>query len=315
MDVFKQAKQKLAQVRLARGEKISLNLKFKRDKQLATEQAIVENLRRLTEDWQPTDASRRLAGDWPPVLPVSRMVERFTAMAVGLHSENPRVPFAENVGVAFQQAVAPALAWGLMIRLYELPEELRAATQTKLVERLLDERAPALTEVNLGGEGYRKVRFPTLRLVEAWYQLFASASPCPLDPAQIRTLRAGLADRFRRPLSELDTQLWQELGGLYISTLAGSERARAVSANAWCSSRPRWVRRSRTSVCARNNGWMRQRGRPSPAKRPTRPTGRRPGSRPAARPSGWPARASPSMASRMKTRPPPGRSCCCCVPP
>ena len=31
MDVFKQAKQKLAQVRLARGEKISLNLKFKRD--------------------------------------------------------------------------------------------------------------------------------------------------------------------------------------------------------------------------------------------------------------------------------------------
>lgn len=229
MDIFRQAKQKLAQVRLARGEKISLNLKFKRDKQLATEQAIVENLRRLTEDWQPTDLSRNLAGEWPPTVPVSRMVERFTAMAIGLHSENPRVPFAENVGVAFQQAVAPALAWGLMIRLYELPEELRAATQTKLVERLLDERAPGLTEVSLGGEGYRKVRFPTLRLVEAWYQLFASASPCPLDAAQIRTLRAGLADRFRRPLSELDTLLWQELGGLYVSTLAGSERARAVA--------------------------------------------------------------------------------------
>ena len=229
MDVFSQAKQKLAQVRVARGEKISLNLKFKRDNQLKTEQAIVENLRKLTEDRQPTDESRRLAGEWPPVIPVSRMVERFTALAIGLHAENPRAPFSDNAAAAFKTAVAPALAWGLMIRLYELPEQLREATQSKLVERLLDDRTPGAAEVSLGDEGHRKVRFPALRLVEAWHKLFASGSPCPLSAVQIRALREDLAARFRLPLGELDTRLWQELGGLYISTLAGSDRARAVA--------------------------------------------------------------------------------------
>ena len=229
MDVFSQAKQKLAQVRVARGEKISLNLKFKRDNQLKTEQAIVENLRKLTEDRQPTDESRRLAGEWPPVIPVSRMVERFTALAIGLHAENPRAPFSDNATAAFKTAVAPALAWGLMIRLYELPEQLREATQSKLVERLLDDRTPGAAEVSLGDEGHRKVRFPALRLVEAWHKLFASGSPCPLSAVQIRALREDLAARFRLPLGELDTRLWQELGGLYISTLAGSDRARAVA--------------------------------------------------------------------------------------
>ena len=229
MDVFSQAKQKLAQVRVARGEKISLNLKFKRDNQLKTEQAIVENLRKLTEDRQPTDESRRLAGEWPPVIPASRMVERFTALAIGLHAENPRAPFSDNATAAFKTAVAPALAWGLMIRLYELPEQLREATQSKLVERLLDDRTPGAAEVSLGDEGHRKVRFPALRLVEAWHKLFASGSPCPLSAVQIRALREDLAARFRLPLGELDTRLWQELGGLYISTLAGSDRARAVA--------------------------------------------------------------------------------------
>jgi hypothetical protein len=229
MDVFSQAKQKLAQVRVARGEKISLNLKFKRDNQLKTEQAIVENLRKLTEDRQPTDESRRLAGEWPPVIPASRMVERFTALAIGLHAENPRAPFSDNATAAFKTAVAPALAWGLMIRLYELPEQLREATQSKLVERLLDDRTPGAAEVSLGDEGHRKVRFPALRLVEAWHKLFASGSPCPLSAVQIRALREDLAARFRLPLGELDTRLWQELGGLYISTLAGSDRARAVT--------------------------------------------------------------------------------------
>jgi hypothetical protein len=229
MDVFSQAKQKLAQVRVARGEKISLNLKFKRDNQLKTEQAIVKNLRKLTEDWQPTDESRHLAGEWPPVIPVSRMVERFTALAIGLHAENPRAPFSDNAAAAFKTAVAPALAWGLMIRLYELPEQLREATQSKLVERLLDDRTPGAAEVSLGDEGHRKVRFPALRLVEAWHKLFASGSPCPLSAVQIRALREDLAARFRLPLGELDTRLWQELGGLYISTLAGSDRARAVA--------------------------------------------------------------------------------------
>ena len=222
MNIFGRTKQKLAQVRLASGEKISLNLKFKRDKQLETEKAIIDNLRRLTEEPEAI-------GDWPPVIPVSRMVERFTAMAIGLHSENPRVPFADNAKVAFKAAVIPALAWSLMIRLYELPEELRATTQTKLVDRLLDTQVPSSTEVSLGGEAHRKVRFDSLRLVEAWLKLFAGKAPCPLGSADITELRGALANRFRLPLGDLDTLLWQELGGLYISTLAGSERARAVA--------------------------------------------------------------------------------------
>ncbi len=229
VQVFGVAKRKLAAVRVSQGEKISLNLKFSRESQLETETAIVDNLRRLTEDREPTEASRRLAGEWPPVIPVSRMVERFTAMAIGLHAENPRVPFADNAKTAFKAAVIPALAWGLMIRLYELPEELRVATQAKLVERLLDPQLASSTEVALGGEGYRKVRFDTLRLTEAWLKLFASKAPCPLAATDIGELRRALADRFRLPLGDLDTLLWQELGGLYISTLAGSERARAVA--------------------------------------------------------------------------------------
>jgi len=229
VQVFGVAKRKLAAVRVSQGEKISLNLKFSRESQLETETAIVDNLRRLTEDREPTEASRRLAGEWPPIIPVSRMVERFTAMAIGLHAENPRVPFADNAKAAFKAAVIPALAWGLMIRLYELPEELRVATQAKLVERLLDPQLASTTEVALGGEGYRKVRFDTLRLTEAWLKLFASKAPCPLAATDIAELRRALADRFRLPLGDLDTLLWQELGGLYISALAGSERARAVA--------------------------------------------------------------------------------------
>ncbi len=229
VQIFGVAKRKLAAVRVSQGEKISLNLKFSRESQLETEAAIIDNLRRLTEGVEPTAASRRLAGEWPPVIPVSRMVERFTAMAIGLHAENPRVPFADNAKGAFKAAVIPALAWGLMIRLYELPEELRAATQAKLVERLLNPQLASSTEVSLGGEGYRKVRFDTLRLTEAWLKLFASKAPCPLATTDIVELRGALADRFRLPLGDLDTLLWQELGGLYISTLAGSDRARAVA--------------------------------------------------------------------------------------
>ena len=139
------------------------------------------------------------------------------------------MPFADNAKLAFKAAVIPALAWSLMIRLYELPEELRATTQTKLVDRLLDTQVSSSTEVSLGGEAHRKVRFDSLRLVEAWLKLFAGKAPCPLGSADITELRSALANRFRLPLGDLDTLLWQELGGLYISTLAGSERARAVA--------------------------------------------------------------------------------------
>lgn len=220
--LFDEAKRRLALVKVSRGEKISLNLKFSRDNQLKVEQEVIANLRRLTEEPEAT-------GEWPPRIPVGRMVERFTGTAIGLHSENPREAFATSVAAAFEKAVLPALAWGLMVRLYELPEELRTATQAKLVERLLDEDAAGVTEVALGGEAYRKVAIPYLRMAEAWFRLCAEGKLCAL-PAAVRThLRRNLADRFRLPLGELDTLLWHELGALYAASTAGSERARAIA--------------------------------------------------------------------------------------
>ena len=211
------------------GEKIAKGLKLSKEEQLETEKAIVANLRRLTEDREPTDDDRLVAGEWPPVIPVSRMVERFTAMAIGLHAENPRVPFATNLAAAFEEAIVPALAWSLMIRLYGLPEELRRLTQEKLALRLADDRAPSESEVRLEGEAYRKLAFPELRLVEAWFRLFAPGKLCALPPEESSRLRGCLAGLLQQPLGELDTLLWQRLGSLYVSTLAGSERARAVA--------------------------------------------------------------------------------------
>jgi len=219
----------LRKAELGQDEKIAQALKLSLDEQLKVEKAVVANLRELTEDRAPADEARQTAGEWPPVIPVSRMVERFTAIAIGLHAENPRVPFAKSLAAAFEEAVAPALAWGLMIALYELPEELRKLTQTKLVERLAQGRAPSEIEVTLGGEAYRKVRLPYLRLVEAWFRLFAPGKLCALPPEESTKQRQLLAALAATPLEELDTLLWQRLGGLYVATLAGSERARAVA--------------------------------------------------------------------------------------
>ncbi len=220
--LFDEAKRRLALVKVSRGEKISLNLKFSRDNQLKVEQEVIANLRRLTEEPESI-------GEWPPRIPVGRMVERFTGTAIGLHSENPRETFATSLAAAFEKAVLPALAWGLMVRLYELPEELRIATQAKLVERLLDEGSAGVTEVALGGEAYRKVSIPYLRMTEAWFRLCAEDKLCALPSTDRTRLRQNLADRFRLPLGELDTLLWHELGGLYAASTAGSERARAIA--------------------------------------------------------------------------------------
>ena len=220
--LFDAAKRRLALVKVSRGEKISLNLKFSRVSQQKVEHEVVANLRRLTEEPEAI-------GEWPPRLPVGRIVERFTGTAIGLHSENPRGDFAASLATAFEKAVLPALAWGLMIRLYELPEDLRAATQAKLVERLADEAAAGIAEVALGGEAYRKVSVAYLRMTEAWFRLTAEGKLCALPEAVRTGLRRKLADRFRRPLGELDTQLWQELGALYAISTAGSERARAIA--------------------------------------------------------------------------------------
>ena len=222
MTIFGEAKQKLALVRVSQGEKISLNLKSSQDKQRAVEQAVIANLRSLTE-------GPEAIGEWPPRIPIERIVERFTGTAIGLHSENPRADFATSLATAFEKAVLPALAWGLMVRLYELPEELRLTSQPKLVERLGNESAPGETELRLGDEGHRKIAMPYLRMVEAWFRLFADDKLCALSAGARAKLRRALADRFRLPLGELDTLLWHELGALYVQPANGSERARAIA--------------------------------------------------------------------------------------
>ena len=211
------------------GEKIAQALKLSQDEQLATERAIADNLRRLTEEREPTSPARLVAGEWPPVIPVGRMVERFTGIAIGLHAENPRTPLTTCVAAAFEEAVAPALAWGLMINLYALPEELRQLTQQKLAELIASGREPHCVEIQLEGEAYRKVPLTYLRMVEAWFRLFGQGKLCGMKPEETVRLRGKLAGLAAQPLEDLDTLLWKQLGGLYISTLNGSERARAVA--------------------------------------------------------------------------------------
>lgn len=222
MQIFGQAKRRLAQVRVGSGAKISLNLKLSEENQRRAEEEVIANLRRLTEEGE-------IVGEWPPRVPVSRIVERFTALTIGLRAENPQAEFADCAADAFAKAVIPALAWGLMIRLHEMPADLRDTAQVRLVERLRDAGKPSATDLPLGGETYRKLGLPYLRLVEAWFRLFAEDKPCALPAARRDALRQQLADWFRLPLTELDTRLWQELGELYGPAPAGAARAKAVA--------------------------------------------------------------------------------------
>ena len=85
-----------------------------------TEAASAQVIRDLTET-RPRLA-RLTTGEWPPMVPAARMVERFTALTIGKHAEDPASPLAEHAEEAFRLAVLPALAWGLVAHLYELPE-------------------------------------------------------------------------------------------------------------------------------------------------------------------------------------------------
>ena len=229
IQVYRRTKQALAEVKVEAGEKISLNLKFSRDNQRQTEMALATNLRALTEAGPHGHAEHGFGGEWPPVIPAHRMAEKFSALAIGLQSEQLERPFAEHVGDAFKAVVAPALAWGLMISLHELPEELRASAQANLAERLADGSRPSLNEVPIGRANHQKIRFATLRLAEAWFALFAGSGPCRMPEAMIAELRGELAARFREPLQKIDADLWQELCAFYVRTPAGSERARVVA--------------------------------------------------------------------------------------
>ena len=83
-DLFGELSEKLA------GDDITLKLKASGEKLLETELASADLIRELTEGRPRLE--RIVAGDWPPVVPAPRMVERFTALTIGLHSEDPSNP-------------------------------------------------------------------------------------------------------------------------------------------------------------------------------------------------------------------------------
>lgn len=207
------------------GDDITLKLKASGEKLLETELASADLIRELTEGRPRYE--RIAAGDWPPVVPAPRMVERFTALAIGLHSEDPGQPLSAHAAQAFKSAVLPALAWGLVSSLYELSEDLRVEAQAELAKLYAGTRKPHQDELILNDE--ERVGFLYLRMVEAWFSLLDSAHPWGVPKASLEEARRTLAGWLKRPLTELDTLLWESLGDHYTSQHVGAQRARVIS--------------------------------------------------------------------------------------
>lgn len=207
------------------GGSITLKLKTSGEKLLETELASADLIRELTEGRPRYE--RIAAGDWPPVVPAPRMVERFTALTIGLHSEGPSQPLAVHAAQAFKSAVLPALAWGLVSSLYELSEDLRGEAQAELARLFSGPRKPHKAELILNDD--ERVSFLYLRMVEAWFNLLDSPHPWCVAKAQLEEARHKLAGWLKRPLTELDTLLWESLGDHYTSQHVGAQRARVVS--------------------------------------------------------------------------------------
>jgi hypothetical protein len=207
------------------GDSITLKLKASGEKLLETELASADLIRELTEGRPRYE--RIAAGDWPPVVPAPRMVERFTALTIGLHSEDPSQPLSAHAAQAFKAAVLPALAWGLVSSLYELSEDLRSEAQAELARHFAGPRKPHQDELILNEE--ERVGFLYLRMVEAWFSLLDSPHPWGASKAQLEEARHKLTSWLKRPLTELDTLLWEGLGEHYTSQHVGAQRARVVS--------------------------------------------------------------------------------------
>lgn len=191
-----------------------------------TEAASVQVIREQTEV-RPRLA-RLAAGDWPPLVPAARMVERFTALTIGKHAEDPASPLAEHAEEAFRLAVLPALAWGLVAHLYELPENLREDAQQALARHFHGKPQPYQTEIRLSDEE-EPLAFRYLRMVEGWFRVLEGESAWRLAPERLTGLRGELAKLLGRRLTDLDTHLWGILGDHYTAQVAGSQRARVVA--------------------------------------------------------------------------------------
>jgi len=206
-------------------EKIDFQLGAEQQRQIKAEDRIVAHINKLTDDLHRDPKHRRLVGHWPPMVPVARLVERFTALTIGLHSEAPEKPFRQHVTAAFREAVLPGLAWGLMIRLYSLPQSSRPALKEALVRRL---RGQDTAEDHLLVKK-EKVRLDYLPLVEAWFDILQKKSLGEVNSSEVGAVRIELAQLMAKDLGDLDTELWERLGNQYLSTIAGAERALAVA--------------------------------------------------------------------------------------
>ncbi len=208
------------------GANIGVALQASAEVMAKTETASAQVIRDLTEA-RPRLA-RLAAGDWPPMVPAARMVERFTALTIGKHSEDPAGSLTEHAEESFRLAVLPALAWGLVAHLYELSENLRADAQAALARHFRGKPQPHQVEVRLG-EDEERVPFRYLRLIEGWFRVLETPSAWQLAPERIAALRTELAKLLERRLTDLDTHLWEVLGDHYTAQAAGSERARVVA--------------------------------------------------------------------------------------
>jgi len=210
-------------------KRINVALQSDRDSQLAAEKEIVDHILELTEGRKSAKPDQQAAGDWPPIIPPARIVERFTAFAIGRHAETPGQPFAVALTDAFRSVVIPALAWGLMIRLIPHNDEVRAEIQQSLARRFREKPTPYSVEVALDPAGSRRVTLGYLRMVEAWFDLLISEESWRMVSEDVAGLRAELANLIALPFTDLDTTLWNRLGAQYLAVLDGSERARLVA--------------------------------------------------------------------------------------
>ncbi len=223
-EAFRSALPKLSEKGV--GANIAVALRASAELLAETEAASAQVIREQTEV-RPRLA-RLAAGDWPPLVPAARMVERFTALTIGKHSEDPASPLAEHAEEAFRLAVLPALAWGLVAHLYELPENLRGDAQQALARHFRGKPQPYQTEIRLSDEE-EPLAFRYLRMVEGWLRVLEGESAWQLAPERITSLRGELAKLLERRLTDLDTQLWESLGDHYTAQVAGSQRARVVA--------------------------------------------------------------------------------------
>lgn len=223
-EAFRSALPKLSEKGV--GANIAVALRASAELLAETEAASAQVIREQTEV-RPRLA-RLAAGDWPPLVPAARMVERFTALTIGKHAEDPASPLAEHAEEAFRLAVLPALAWGLVAHLYELPENLRGDAQQALARHFRGKPQPYQTEIRLSDEE-EPLAFRYLRMVEGWLRVLEGESAWQLAPERITSLRGELAKLLERRLTDLDTQLWELLGDHYTAQVAGSQRARVVA--------------------------------------------------------------------------------------